>query len=870
MKKRKSKSNWRLLKMSILIGAVINLLNISCSKDYLIKPDEAENLIETETNLKIANNSDGILDLYALKLHDPNTSATSIEVAILDGARSFNEYLSIKSSVQAKLPNDPKDWDFMAGDYNSDAIPDIYMIKKNGASSTEVHILNGANNFKSYLLNTATALHKTGYNDSWDFELGDYNNDGKLDIYVIKKEGPSKTEVHVLNGANNFSTFLTHIATGLHRTGNDSSWDFEVGDFNSDGKLDLYVIKKEGASNSTEVHVLDGANYFQNFLMHTATVLHKTGTHNAWDFELGDYNKDGKLDIYAVNKQGSSYTDLHVLNGANYFQSYLANTSTSYPKAGYDHNYDFELAHYNVEGVIGEPASGGILVPRAGGLQWSDITESYELAGGSSEYQLIVEVDMAKLKDTKAHKSDPYWFKYFRSFWDDNGQYIPDKISSTYTTNCTSSDCGQMNNWDEWYSKLKFVSFNKTGGSNYFNNKAQFWDQDYFLHRTCVESRYKTGGGTASWHFENHFHRKIDDLYPGWSSLGPNYYKKNEIGVTYNFKMWLNDKVVLRPESSTRYEAAYWRTVNAGEVTKDGYAIIPYTDEKQGAYPNPDFQWIFVIPKGKSVQVSQCWPGAVGCTHLVQQGGPTYVYDPPLWTASDAEKIRRLIEEGSGLGLGDKITSIDISKEGWYQVIKENGQWKYFWISRDEAVAKAAQWKDVFVNGSGNNFDSGLKNAVAVANELGTTHIVWYYMPQEGSPSAYATASNTKARQALSFLQDYAGRNQKQVNVYTHSWGGYVATTEFAKHQPLDYINHVSVNPATLPSAWGTTMNASYGSTRTTTSVVYSTRDALSTGTYTYTRTGINGNSKVNVTSVSSGHGLIQTLSKFNLNLYRK
>jgi len=76
---------------------------------------------------------------------------------------------------------------------------------------------------------TPTALHKTGSQNDWDFMLGDYNQDGTTDLYVIKKAGASgKTEVHVMNGVGLFKSYLLHSATGLAATGTNGGWVFST------------------------------------------------------------------------------------------------------------------------------------------------------------------------------------------------------------------------------------------------------------------------------------------------------------------------------------------------------------------------------------------------------------------------------------------------------------------------------------------------------------------------------------------------------------------------------------------------------------------------------------------------------------------
>jgi serine protease len=224
----------------------------------------------------------------------------------------------------------------------------VYGIAKHntGSGRTEVHVLNGANNFQSFLLNTSTALGTTGTDNSWVFAVADYNRDGAQDLYAIGKHntGSGRTEVHVLNGANNFQSFLLNTSTVLGTTGNNSSWVFAVADYNRDGAQDVYGIAKHNTgSGRTEVHVLNGANNFQSFLLNTSTALGTTGTDNSWVFTVNDYNHDGAQDVYGIAKHntGSGRTEVHVLNGANNFQSFLLNTSTVLGTTGTDSSWVF-------------------------------------------------------------------------------------------------------------------------------------------------------------------------------------------------------------------------------------------------------------------------------------------------------------------------------------------------------------------------------------------------------------------------------------------------------------------------------------------------------------------------------------------------
>ena len=233
-----------------------------------------------------------------------------------------------------------ENWEFLFGDYNNNGTLDLYCInKKNtGSNTTEVHILDGTTNFKTFLLQTKTPLHET--EDNFQFLLGDYNKSGTLDLYCIKKcnTGTNSTEVHILNGNDNFQSYLLQTGTALHETGN--NWEFLLGDYNQNGKLDLYCIKKSNTgTNSTEVRVLNGEDNFKSFLLDTGTALPEVG--DCYDFKLEDYNNNGRLDLYCIKKFGneSNSTEINIISGIDNFQSLITNIITKIPET--NKNYSF-------------------------------------------------------------------------------------------------------------------------------------------------------------------------------------------------------------------------------------------------------------------------------------------------------------------------------------------------------------------------------------------------------------------------------------------------------------------------------------------------------------------------------------------------
>ncbi len=278
-----------------------------------------------------------------------STGSGMTEVHALSAGSGFAQF-SVHAATSLGLTGTGENWQFLFGDYDRDGVDDLYAISKSGTGthSTEVHVLSGASGFKTWLLHTGTALGETGDSEAFKFALGDFNRDGVLDLFAISRTGTGthSTEVHVLNGATNFGNWLLHTGSALGETGTGANWKFLVGDYDRDGAPDLYAISRTGTgTHSTEMHVLSGASNYGTWLLHTGTALGETGTNHAWDFALADFNGDGALDLYGISKSGTGThsTEVHVLNGATNFGNWLLHTGTGLSETGTDNNWEFGL-----------------------------------------------------------------------------------------------------------------------------------------------------------------------------------------------------------------------------------------------------------------------------------------------------------------------------------------------------------------------------------------------------------------------------------------------------------------------------------------------------------------------------------------------
>jgi tellurite resistance-related uncharacterized protein len=166
----------------------------------------------------------------------------------------------------------------------------------------EVHVLDGATNYQTFLLHIATPIGAADAATNMTFALGDFNGDGIPDLFAFKHSntGTGMLEVHVLNGATNYQTFLLNTGTPIGEADAAANFTFAVGDFNRDGIPDVFGFKHSGTgTGSMEVHVLNGAANYQTFLLNTGTSISQTDAATNFSFSLGDFNLDTIPDVIA-------------------------------------------------------------------------------------------------------------------------------------------------------------------------------------------------------------------------------------------------------------------------------------------------------------------------------------------------------------------------------------------------------------------------------------------------------------------------------------------------------------------------------------------------------------------------------------------
>jgi hypothetical protein len=218
--------------------------------------------------------------------------------------------------------------EYLMADYNGDGIDDMWAIAREGSGSgkTNVTIMNGANNYKTILLNNTATILPESNSGWWGFTAGDFNNDKRADLYAINRQG-AKTDLHIMNAASNFSSYLLQVPTVLGRT--DLTWEFHAGDYDVDGKSDLYALYKNAPA-GTEVHVMGAANNFASYICSRVTAFPNTTVD--WSFKVRDWDMNGQSEILGIKRMAAAGTEIHIVSGSSNYTTFMYQRVTALPQ----------------------------------------------------------------------------------------------------------------------------------------------------------------------------------------------------------------------------------------------------------------------------------------------------------------------------------------------------------------------------------------------------------------------------------------------------------------------------------------------------------------------------------------------------------
>ena len=171
------------------------------------------------------------------------------------------------------------------GDYDNDGRLDLWVV--GGGTSQIWH--NTGSNFVNVTASVAPGLPLITFGSSSCVALGDYDNDGRLD-FLITGQLANNTSICQIwhNTGTNFVNVTTSIAPGLSSTALSAAW----GDYDNDGRLDLLV--------DDQVWHNTGSNFVNVTAVVAPSLPASFGGSAAW----GDFDNDGRLDALIAGYSG--------------------------------------------------------------------------------------------------------------------------------------------------------------------------------------------------------------------------------------------------------------------------------------------------------------------------------------------------------------------------------------------------------------------------------------------------------------------------------------------------------------------------------------------------------------------------------------
>jgi len=137
-----------------------------------------------------------------------------------------------------------------------------------------------------------------------DIGHGDFNDDGHQDVYLAVDYG---TDYLYMNDGDGTFTNVTEDAIGFDTK---KGMNVDVGDYDNDGRLDVYV------TNITDEYMRECNMLWHNNGDGTMTDLSReTGTCATlwgWAAKFGDYDNDGRLDLFVTNGLRSAGPDNYI------------------------------------------------------------------------------------------------------------------------------------------------------------------------------------------------------------------------------------------------------------------------------------------------------------------------------------------------------------------------------------------------------------------------------------------------------------------------------------------------------------------------------------------------------------------------------
>jgi hypothetical protein len=179
-------------------------------------------------------------------------------------------------------------------DYDGDGELDLTAVTQNGSLALY-------RNQEGKLGDVSSAVGLGGATDAWDAVWGDYDGDGRQDLYVIRPgfmgRGANTLYRNTLDGwSSDSGAAFTDITMKVGLSGERSTARAFFFDYNRDGNLDLLEVGNAGMGYSSLRLYQNEGGRFREIGKEAGIVLEG----NSVDCAIGDYDLDGFADLFVL------------------------------------------------------------------------------------------------------------------------------------------------------------------------------------------------------------------------------------------------------------------------------------------------------------------------------------------------------------------------------------------------------------------------------------------------------------------------------------------------------------------------------------------------------------------------------------------
>jgi phage gp16-like protein len=227
---------------------------------------------------------------------------------------------------------------FITGDFNGDGKTDLTHIVND--NYLHLWISNGDGTFDikdRFPASNGYALKNDAY---YHFSSGDFNGDGRTDLFHVVND--NYTHVWISNGDGTFEIKPRFPATNGYAMKNDANYKFLIGDFNGDKASDVLHIVN---NNYAHVWISKRDGSFEIKPRFPAANGYSMKNDANYHFSVGDFNGDAKSDLFHV--VNNNYAHVWISKGDGAFEIKPRFPATDGYAMKNNANYKFLLADTN-------------------------------------------------------------------------------------------------------------------------------------------------------------------------------------------------------------------------------------------------------------------------------------------------------------------------------------------------------------------------------------------------------------------------------------------------------------------------------------------------------------------------------------------